>query len=355
MRKKFIIIIFIIMVVLISVIFVNKKSEKLMVSVQTNENQVDSMKYKNPIVPEGFSKVETENASWDLDENGYVKGWNDGLVIEDDKGNQFVWVPCSIKESDEVPTFSRYYNKKFNGKDEDYLPVGEEKLEHSKNGETGFVYYFQDNNPINDEIKKNVEQYGGFYIGRYETGIENGNFRTSSNTQGEKNWTGWENGNPVIKPNTQVWNYVTGDKALELSQEIINNEYCKTYLMTSYCYDTVIKWLRNSSNNFFLDEMKKDDFKKFVEDYDKQLFTTGSNEQWTINNISNILDNVGELSTEKYIAENYTSYVFRRGQGYTRINFTYMNFLEYGLIRHFSTDECAVSKIWGFRAILIIK
>ena len=50
--------------------------------------------YKNPIVPEGFNKINTDEAKWeDKDGDGNPDGWNEGLVIEDSNKNQFVWVP----------------------------------------------------------------------------------------------------------------------------------------------------------------------------------------------------------------------------------------------------------------------
>lgn len=55
--------------------------------------------YNNPYIPDGFKKVETEKSSWQL-EDGIPKGWNDGLVIEDPNGNQFVWVPVKLSIED---------------------------------------------------------------------------------------------------------------------------------------------------------------------------------------------------------------------------------------------------------------
>lgn len=34
------------------------------------------------------------------------KGWNSGLVIEDEIGNQFVWVPISDKEDLDLSKYS---------------------------------------------------------------------------------------------------------------------------------------------------------------------------------------------------------------------------------------------------------
>ena len=101
------------------------------VKIEEKEIEVKST-YNNPIVPEGFKKVETQSASWEI-ENGIPKGWNNGLVIEDEIGNQFVWVP---------------------------------NYQYSKQE--------QNKNQLEEQLKKyneQIEKYGGFYISRYEAGV----------------------------------------------------------------------------------------------------------------------------------------------------------------------------------------
>lgn len=46
----------------------------------------------NPVIPEGFKPINVGEATWG---NGTTEppGINEGLVIEDDEGNQYVWVP----------------------------------------------------------------------------------------------------------------------------------------------------------------------------------------------------------------------------------------------------------------------
>lgn len=64
-----------------------------------------------------YLKVETESASWEL-ENGFPKGWNNGLVIEDEIGNQFVWIP-NMKLTDEY--LIKYY--KYTEQDQEPLLI----------------------------------------------------------------------------------------------------------------------------------------------------------------------------------------------------------------------------------------
>ena len=48
----------------------------------------------NPIIPKDFYPINTEKAKWAFDStNNKVTDVDKGLVIMDEKGNQFVWVP----------------------------------------------------------------------------------------------------------------------------------------------------------------------------------------------------------------------------------------------------------------------
>ena len=51
--------------------------------------------YKNPVIPHGFKAIDTNTAKWTYTDKAQteVTGWNEGLVIRDTIGNEFVWVP----------------------------------------------------------------------------------------------------------------------------------------------------------------------------------------------------------------------------------------------------------------------
>ena len=112
------------------------------VKIEEKEIEVKST-YNNPIVPEGFKKVETQSASWEI-ENGIPKGWNNGLVIEDEIGNQFVWVPKVALTNENIIKNYQYSKQE------------------------------QNKNQLEEQLKKyneQIEKYGGFYISRYEAGV----------------------------------------------------------------------------------------------------------------------------------------------------------------------------------------
>lgn len=108
--------------------------------------------FYNPVIPQGFKAITTdedktidEKAKWGA-QNAYLYG----LVIEDKNGNQFVWVPV-----ENMDIFKRTDWQKNVAKetiDKTYVePLEEEEEAYQK------MYY-------------KVKKYGGFYIGRYETG-----------------------------------------------------------------------------------------------------------------------------------------------------------------------------------------
>lgn len=58
----------------------------------TSNTTINGMEpsYSNPIIPAGYTPVNTDGAKWDA-ESG--PEYNNGLVIKDDSGNEWVWVP----------------------------------------------------------------------------------------------------------------------------------------------------------------------------------------------------------------------------------------------------------------------
>ncbi len=114
------------------------------------ENDYD---YKNPIIPKGFKSVETESASWKLDQDGNPIGWDKGLVIEDDLGNQFVWIP--IKDTNNITRKDGF----FANKEQNYVNSCKEADNNNSTVESAELY-------------KSIKKYKGFYIARYEAGIE---------------------------------------------------------------------------------------------------------------------------------------------------------------------------------------
>lgn len=207
-----IICIFILTIILFSFYINNKQPEVSKVS-----------EYNSPIIPNGFSKVETENASWELNEYGVPKGWNNGLVIEDTDGNQFVWVP--------VDGTNVEYKRKV--------------IENKGTGDLKFLTHLP--NDILDEYTQ-ITKYGGFYIGRYEAGLPKELLTTENEDTINANNTNTI-GKPIIKSNSIVWNNIDASRAINSAEQVCNVANVKSGLVTLAQWYTTMNWLENSGYN----------------------------------------------------------------------------------------------------------
>lgn len=144
-----------------------------------NTENYSTYDYKNPIIPEGFKSVETESASWKLAEDGNPTGWDKGLVIEDDIGNQFVWIP--VKDTDNLKRKDGFYARK----EQNYVDSCKEADNNNSTVES-------------EELYKSIKKYKGFYIARYEAGIED---ELKKHIQDGTI-------KPISKQNADVWNKI---------------------------------------------------------------------------------------------------------------------------------------------------
>lgn len=178
-----------------------------------NKNTIVSY-YNSPIVPKCFVKIETETASWNLDENGIPIGWNNGLVIQDSIGNEFVWVP--IQEIDYTDVLSKWF-------------------------------YIEEFKEPDTHVKAQIEKYGGFYIARYEAGVSD---KMQKNVTNISSYTNDICDIPVSKKGIIPWNYITLRNAKYNAQNMYkNNNDITSDLITVYHWFYLIKWLIQSGYN----------------------------------------------------------------------------------------------------------
>ena len=86
---------------------------------------------------------------------------------------------------------------------------------------------------------KSVYTNGGFWIGRYEAGLEGDTPRTSYTEISESD-------KAVIKPNMYPYNYVTRDEAQTLAQKM-NYGDCKGSLIFGVQWDLVLKYIETKN------------------------------------------------------------------------------------------------------------
>ena len=247
----------------------------------------------------------------------YKDGTKDtGLVIQDDKGNEFVWVPATESTYVKDTSFPSYNNIKPTG--DDTLPNG-----------------------ITDETA-DVKKYGGFYIGRYEAGIPEGDTSTSNKT-----------GIPVSKKDAVIWTNIHYTNAKASAEKMINNEYVQTGLLTGTAWDTTCRWIEDSLNSInasasltdsrYYGNYKNSESPANVTGYGtKQV--AGFSENWKTKNIYDLAGNVMEWTSEA------SSYLFiLRGGGYNGYGSDYPV-----LYRSTAVDASAYGNM-GFRPRLYIK
>ena len=278
--------------------------------------------FDNPIIPKGFKKVETQYASWEI-ENGIPKGWNDGLVIEDLNGNQFVWVPVNLSVEHDNKDANQIYIK--------------EQL---------------DMNSLED---LQIYKYGGFYIGRFEAGVSLDMQNELINIDESKNDIV---DIPQSKLNVRPWNYISLKNAKLSAEKMYNTKYLKSGLLTNKQWNSILNWIEyeeskkigNYSNvNFEFSGLYSIDYGKnyqYAEQKSKSqynmILSSGATERNMTKNIYDLAGNLAEY-TEQYV----------KNMGYVTRGGNYDNIDKYS-INSTATSTKADSR-FGFRVVLYIK
>ena len=181
-----------------------------------------------------------------------------GLVIQDASGNEYVWVV--------VPRTTAVYKTTGLGKttftDADYTSIEKDLKEYTKTyrGSTSYsdTYAADDKNvgwltsdeytELKNSMLKSVYENGGFYVGRYEAGIETTGTNRTSNT--DKNSDGkyiMPSIAPVTKADAYPYTYVTRTQAQNLASKV--NAGTKTSsLMFGLQWDLVLAFMHNKGN-----------------------------------------------------------------------------------------------------------
>ena len=173
-------------------------------------------------IPSGFTVSEVEGE----------KTIEEGFVIKDSRGNEYVWIPCT---TDEASTELKYQRTLWSVEDDGGTRAEKDELELT-NEDITYTQTELDNginketsqeivNQINAE-KASIEKYGGFYIGRYEVGNESDI--------------------PVIKKNQEPYSNIKWSEAYSLAKSIGGGKNAETYLCSSYAWDTAINFIQNN-------------------------------------------------------------------------------------------------------------
>ena len=181
-------------------------------------------------LPKGFEQVEGTTLE-------------NGLTIQDSKGNQYVWI--EVPKTSEVYPTAGLNIKNFTT--EEYTAIETDLHTYTNDYRDGTSYkdeYYSDATTglkseqytaLKQKMLKSVYKNGGFYIGKYETGIE-----STPKTSGSSTTTPEEI--PVIKQNAYPYNYVTCSQAQTLANKMESGNYTSS-LMFGVQWDLVLKYL----------------------------------------------------------------------------------------------------------------
>ncbi len=276
---------------------------------------------KNIPIPAGFAPTQISGEN-------RVDG---GLVITDEKGNEFVWI--AVPKNDEIYKLTTVNATNFD--DNFYTNIENDLKKYVKD-------YRDERGDFSDEcledcqldrdeyitlknsMLKSIYVNGGFWIGRYEVGYE-GEVRYKENN----NWSEEVDKNPVIKEGAYPLNYISYVQAQKLSNSMIYGEY-EGSLMFGIQWDLVCKFIE-VNNGKTKDEIKNDSmswgncrnsifniakgkysvndgetFTEVIGSYEKGayeagkgvLLTTGATKRNSALNIYDLVGNLNEFSLE---------------------------------------------------------
>ncbi len=299
-----------------------------------------------------------------------------GLVIKDGKENEYVWVV--------VPRTAAVYKTTGLGKttftDADYTSIEKDLKDYTSIyvTESGYsdLYYPDDKNVgwfadetaynnLKNSMLKSVYENGGFYVGRYEAGIETtGTNRTSNTDKNSKGKYITPSTTPVSKADAYPYTYVTRTQAQNLASNV-NSGTKTSSLMFGVQWDLVLAFMHNKGNiadstltsnsttignyndNLWTIKNAKaqyseDDGDTFTacpnpfkkESESEILLTTGADSSFSVQNIYDIAGNVWEFTLER---SPYTNVLCaRRGGGFNVTGSDYPAALRFNVSTDFS-------------------
>ena len=275
-------------------------------------NKVDKVTSEDNIivpVPKGYT-ASTVTGEKSVSSGFVIKEGNDGSKTEGI--NEFVWVPVSnISDiydeannagqlwdfSGTTSTKRTYPTTKNSGYREPDVVTSASKGSDSTSGSeydavstnlqqagmsstaTASTFKTQLQNEFNEMIKS-VKTYGGFYIGRYETG-------NLSQTKA------------VVQKNNSDINNQTWYTMYKLCKTIKANDNVATSMLWGCQWDATLRWMQTSSNsevaNFPTNSEGKGNYK---DTNGNSPIPTGSNSSYSVNNIYDMAGNVYDWTLE---------------------------------------------------------
>lgn len=249
-------------------------------------SEINEISATNPYIPSGFSYVGGETGS--------------GYVIEDEYGNQYVWVPV------ETGKLSR-----------DLINLSKDYVESSTSGTA---------------LTNSVAKYYGFYIARFEASeYEKDGEKFAASMSGKTPWTNVNYQEALDYANASASGFGYSD--------------CSTTLLSSYAWDTAIEWIDKSVDSYSSSTN--------YGNYTGTVYPTGYTSTDNVNNICDLAGNVREWTTETYngTTESTSSRKTNENIIYRVIRGGSANLKRTPEARN-GYDTTTTSDYWGFRVVI---
>lgn len=185
-----------------------------------SDNEADKNKY---LFEDNNVKIENVPSGVAYNSNGTVNEANSTL-----KGNQFVWIPCSI---------------------ENYT-----KANFGKTNASGW------DTSTNTAEEAQIRKYGGFYIGRYEAGTSNITLSGGVKFENGSTASSWQNGNFVsskvesgkitCKPGEIPYYHADYTTAVDMCKNMYIIDSVTSGLMTGTMWDVVMKYITTDDASY---------------------------------------------------------------------------------------------------------
>ena len=262
----------------------------------------------NPTIPEGYKPVDTETSSWgDGSSSPTAENVNNGLVIEDRNGSQFVWIPVetAVTSSESEGTTNKAMAIKsgddYKGLLYDFTSSGSTVISecttntsnyHEPDIVTNDSYAdgYNDGLFTKDSLQQeynkmieSVSKYHGFYVARYELGLE-GTLPVSKNAITNTGVTTADASNS----NTSRW-YGLYSKSKEYAPESSNKSVVSSMIWGSQ-YDAMLNWMQKNGENI----TSKNESKRNTTE------VTGSNSNDVLKNIYDLYGCHSDVTLEAY-------------------------------------------------------